>query len=225
MTPVQLALLVVAVGAGLLIFFISRRNNRGLKDWNPDGDDSGLPRRKAQQLDMFAQGGQFDEFGVSTTVRKKVDPSMDAATSSPAPKSVPPKTIGLLIAEREGTQILGMKVHGALKAHGLVFGEGEIYHRMVNGMSMFSVGSILKPGTLNPAESARFSTPGLSMFLNLPGPVPAMSAFRDFVAAARSLSVALNSDVFDLRKKPLTPESLAELEREVEAWARANSVP
>lgn len=220
MTPVQLALLIVGLGAALLLLFISRRS-RGQKNFNGEGERGGGKRSKAEQLDMFSATGQFDEFGVGPVRPARVGggtaPALPRATAA-----AQPKTVALLIAEREGTHILGIKIHSALKAHGLQFGQGEIYHRVSQGEPVFSVAGILKPGTLNPAESARFSTPGLSMFITFPGPLPALTAFREFVATAQSLAAALNADVFDMRKKPLTPEALAALERDVDTWARAN---
>ncbi len=227
MSPLQLALLVVGLAAALAIYWVSRRKSNDLKDWNAGGDVGDglrLGGKGGQQLDMFS-GAQFDEFGVGKPrpVRPGEGPTLDGLPNPAPPQAaVPPKGIVLLLAEREGTHILGMKIHMALKGHGLQFGAGEIYHRIADGEPVFSVAGLLKPGTLNPADAVRFSTPGLSVFMTLPGPLPAMTAFREFVATAQSLARSLNAEVLDGKKRPLTPTVLAQLEADVEDWIREN---
>lgn len=140
----------------------------------------------------------------------------------PAPMKAEEKIIALLIAEREGTAIFGSKLHAALQQQKLQFGAKQIYHRMEQGMVVFSVASLLKPGTLEPAEAQRFSTPGLSVFMVLPGPVKPVTAFQDMVSTARALAKSLNAEVFDSRRQPFTADSERAQRAEVEAWARAN---
>jgi len=132
------------------------------------------------------------------------------------------KIIALLIAEREGTHILGPQIHTALQQHGLEFGAKQIYHRQAEGDTVYSVASLLKPGIIDPSEQQRFSTPGLSIFMVLPGPLPALTAFREMLDTAHSLAGSLNAAVYDMRRQPLSPEATLKLEREVEQWARAN---
>lgn len=164
-----------------------------------------------------------------------------AAVPGPLPLSTPPpapaeagakpviaryeeKFFALLIAEREGTNIYGNKLHSALQAQRLGFGARQIYHRLEQGMVQFSVASLLQPGTLDPAEAADFSTPGLSIFMVLPGPVRPLAAFDDMVATARSLAMALNGEVFDTQRRPLTLEAVQAMRADVEAWARGQNL-
>lgn len=142
------------------------------------------------------------------------------APAKPAPK-VADKIVALLIAEREGTAIMGARLHQALAAQGLVYGAKQIYHRLSGGEPVFSVASLVKPGVLVPAEAAGFSTPGLSVFMVLPGPLKPAAALQDMLSTAQALARALNAEVYDGRKQPLTGESMRELQRDVEDWARA----
>lgn len=219
MTPLQWALLIVGIAAAAAVWLLSRRRD-ALGGWQP----SHSPVAKDRQLEMFNATGQFDEFGVGRP--RKVAPRLDDAPGSDttaAPRApVQQKIIALLIAERDGTHINGPKIHAALRAQNLEFGDKQIYHRLMDGEPCFSVASLLKPGYLDPALAAGFSTPGLSMFMVLPGPLPPVGAFREMMQVAQALARALNAEVFDMRRKPLTPESLLKLEHDVEHWARAN---
>ena len=219
MTPLNWAVLIVGLGAAVVVWWVSRRSSE------PD-ELADMTRRKAsdKQLDMFTSTSQFDEFGVGKPRPAKVAPSLDGApTSSQVVRGeAPQKIVALLIAEREGTHIFGAQVHSALRQHGLEFGAKQIYHRLADGDAVYSVASLLKPGFIDPADAANFSTPGLSIFMVLPGPLPAVSTFREMLATAQSLAKSLNAGVYDMRRQPLSPEMTLKLEREVEQWARQN---
>lgn len=249
MSVLQWALLILGAIAVIGVYVVSRRERAPLPRVSRR-DESPLAQRAsgAVQEDLFA-GGKFDEYGVGKP-RRRSAPSFGAAAESevpapqeaPAPAYVPSfvsaapvsapspaaapraeeKIIALLIAEREGTAIFGSKLHSALQAQKLQFGERQIYHRMEQGMIVFSVASLLKPGTLDPAEAAGFSTPGLSVFLVLPGPVKPVAAFQDMVATARALAKSLNADVYDSKRQLFDAASERTLKAEVETWARAN---
>jgi cell division protein ZipA len=202
-----------------------------------------------EQMEMFQSSGNFDEWGVgkprsvgssrrepelsppSAEAPKppearldklkqpaRVEPAMDKAR--PAAARHEEKYVALLIAEREGTNIFGEKLHAALRAQKLEFGARQIYHRLEQGTVQFSVASLLQPGTLDPAQAVGFSTPGLTVFMVLPGPHLPMAAFDDMLATARALARALNAEVFDMQRQVLTDASARTLRAEVETWAR-----
>lgn len=220
MTPLNWAVLIVGLGAAVVVWWVSRRGRGAGEEWI----EPARGKANDKQLDMFNSTQQFDEFGVGKARPAKVAPRLDGAptSSQPSRKEPPQKIIALLIAEHEGTHIFGPQVHGALRQHGLEFGAKQIYHRLADGESVYSVASLLKPGLIDPAEEQTFSTPGLSIFMVLPGPLPAVSTFREMLATAQSLAKTLNASVYDMRRQPLSPEVSLRLEREVEQWARQN---
>jgi cell division protein ZipA len=158
-----------------------------------------------------------------TSVPAWVRAAPSAAPSAPkaAPPTVEQKIVALLIVEREGGMIAGSKLHPALSAQGLQFGAKQIYHRLAREESVFAVASLTKPGMLIPAEAAQFATPGLSTFMVLPGPVKPLTALHDMLATTQALARALNAEVYDSKKQPLTSETMRALQADVEAWARA----
>jgi cell division protein ZipA len=232
MTELQWALVIVGVVAVIGVYLYSRRD-RDLRDWRPPGaSDSPLKPKPPtrEQMEMFQSSGNFDEWGVGkprSVGRRAPDlmpapktPEPELAQQADAPPPVEEKFIALLIAEREGTSIYGEKLHAALRAQKLEFGARQIYHRMAQGMVQFSVAGLLKPGTLDPAEAASFSTPGLSVFMVLPGPLKPVAAFDDMLTTARALARTLNAEVFDVQRQLLTDASARTLRGEVETWAR-----
>jgi cell division protein ZipA len=144
-----------------------------------------------------------------------------APAAAPAAPKVEQKIVALLIVERDGGMITGNKLHPALAAQGLQFGAKQIYHRLARDESVFAVASLTKPGMLIPTEAAQFATPGLSTFMVLPGPVKPLNALHDLLATTQALARALNAEVYDSKKQPLTSETMRALQADVEAWARA----
>lgn len=134
------------------------------------------------------------------------------------------KIIALLLAEREGRTIGGQRVHAALRAQGLRYGDRNIYHRMSNGDSVFSVASLVKPGHLDPAQAKEFSTPGLTLFMVLPGPQQPSVAIRDMLETAGKLASSLNAQIFDANRRPLTQKASKELQDDVNSWARRHEL-
>jgi FtsZ-interacting cell division protein ZipA len=223
-----------------------------VKDWSAAKAPSAIRPPSGDQMEIFSRTGDFDEFGVGRP-RKRVAPtaggistalpvedSADDATlpgvaaaptvsvaaaeeAAPAPKVVEQKILAILIAEREGGVIMGNNLHRALRKEALVFGDRKIYHRMDLGQPVFSVAGLLKPGQLDPAEAESFATPGLTMFMVLPGPASPVDAVRDLLNTAKELSKSLKGELFDNKRQPFTEASERAMLADVEDWARRNA--
>lgn len=117
----------------------------------------------------------------------------------------------LHVAGRDGGFFDGPDIHAALRARELEFGQHDIYHRITeaNGVpeSVYSVANMLKPGYLDPAEEDHLRTPGLALFLVLPGPVEGVRAMRDMLDTARALAGDLDGEVLDDKRTLLTPQT------------------
>lgn len=251
MTALQWALLLLGAAIAVALIVSSRRERRMLqreapppatRDWGAEG--AAPPPAAAPAAPAAPAQAEFDEFGVSRP-RRRVAPGFAPSTgpgpAAPAERkpektpektpekpseeasgsALPEKVIGLYIAEHEGTNILGPKIHAALQARGLRYGHKRIYHRYEGERPVYSVASLVKPGALDPAESEGFATPGLSVFMVLPGPVNPRGAFLDMLETARALAQALNAELYDSElRAPLTVERERALREAVEAWAR-----
>ena len=147
-----------------------------------------------------------------------------AGTAGPAGSTPSGKLVALIVAPTEETDILGPQLHAALSAQGLKFGEGDVYHRHIGGRVVYTIQSLLKPGKLIPAEAENFSTKGLTVVLNLPGPVTPVVAVDDMLATTRGLASALKLEIFDARRERVTDEVGKKLRAEVEEWARAAKI-
>lgn len=247
MSTLQVALLVLGLGIVAGLLWSSWREKRAQqrmntpapapvsRDWSEKSDTPQAPApgtARATADPSTAPRASFDEFGVGkprkAVATTRTAPSVTTApalaptvTAVPAVAAVPALVIGFYIAEHEGTNILGPRIHNALRDRGLRFGARRIYHRMESEQAVFSVASLVKPGALDPAEAEGFATPGLSVFMQLPGPTRPVAAFQDMLDTARGLARLLNAELYDTEQRaPLSPERERALHEQVEDWAR-----
>lgn len=118
------------------------------------------------------------------------------------------RIVVLHVACKQRDYFSGEAIHEALRSCRLQFGMQEVYHRMTeeNGVpeSVFSVANMLKPGYLNPDEAGGLETPGITLFMVLPGPLNGSAAFRDMLETANQLAEKLGGEVLDDQRALLT---------------------
>jgi cell division protein ZipA len=81
--------------------------------------------------------------------------------------------------------------------------------------TLFSAANIVEPGTFDPDAMENFSTPGLVLFLTLPGPFDAVRAFDAMVEAARSLANSLKGTVCDATRSVLTNQTIGHMREDI----------
>ncbi|OXY83266.1 cell division protein ZipA [Oceanimonas doudoroffii] len=114
---------------------------------------------------------------------------------------------------RPNQQIDGAALMRALTTNGFHFGEMDIFHHHQTpagqGSVLFSLINMVKPGTFNPKAMSDFSTPGVSIFMQLPCPGMAKNQFNLMVQTAENLAEELDALLFDVERAPLSPDYLA----------------
>jgi len=95
-------------------------------------------------------------------------------------------------------------------AGGLSHGRFDIFHYMPvgGGEPLFSVANMVKPGTFDPDAMERFTSPGLAMFMGLPGPRDPRAAFESMLSLGRRLAEDLGGELRDDRRNILTGQTV-----------------
>ena len=119
--------------------------------------------------------------------------------------SVPEETVLVLnILARDGSSLSGNGINSIALANNMVFGDMNIYHRMdENNKSVFSLVNMVKPGSFDPSTIDELKTPGITLFLQLPGPFKASTAFDDMLHTAQRMSEMLEAHLCDRSRQPL----------------------
>jgi len=80
---------------------------------------------------------------------------------------------------------------------------------------VFSVAHLRKPGSFEPQALADLTTPGLLLFMRLPGPLESLKALELLVITADQLARKLGGVICDERRHRMTNQSLMHLRGEV----------
>lgn len=139
-----------------------------------------------------------------------------AAPKHDAPPREPDLIISLTLMARDGQKFHGDELHTALQAAGLELGEFDIYHYCDTDLtddtrSIFSIANIVKPGTFNAATRRDFTTIGLALFMQAPGPMTASEAFDTLLEKAHFIAQRLRGVVGDEHRTPLSPQRIREM--------------
>ena len=142
-------------------------------------------------------------------------PTLSMSSTPPPRRSDRRKIMALRIAA--GAQRFpGEQLLAAMEAEGLQHGKYDVFHRIDDiGSTMFSVASMVEPGTFDPLRMAEESFPGITLFTQFPGPCESMLAFNELVLSARRLQEVLGGTLQDERGVPLTIHRLERMRQDI----------
>ena len=155
--------------------------------------------------------------------------SRAASTSPGRPAQSSPSSAGfdrivtIYVAAREGETIRGSDLVVAAEKAGLYFGDMGIFHRRTDGNSgpsIFSVASMVKPGSFDMTRINELRVPGLSFFMPLPAPVPALDGWEAMLPTAQRLAELLDAVVLDEEHNALGRQRIAHLRDQLRAYDR-----
>jgi cell division protein ZipA len=161
-----------------------------------------------------------------TEARRPAAKTLPGRTASPAERlpeprpSEPPsqlqKIVALRLVAAGGGRVEGADLRAALEAEGLRFGKYSIFHRQrADGRSIYSVASLLEPGSFDLDRMDGQAFPGVSLFAVFPGPLEAPQAFDELLGTARRLGERLGAVPQDERGAPLGAQRAAAIREEL----------
>jgi len=113
--------------------------------------------------------------------------AVNQVVTAPQPKApVQRQLIALRLAMNEsvsGEQLLAM-----FQAENLQHGKFNIFHRLHDGETVFSVASLVEPGSFDLESMPSQEYRGISLFLLLPCSLPAIDAFDEMISCAERLA-------------------------------------
>lgn len=177
--------------------------------------------------------GEEDLEGVGKVVVRREEPALESLDLGPvaADAEAPPEEedededeliVALTVMAHGGRQLAGAAVLEALEAAGLQHGLMDIYHLRpaghAEGRPICSVANVVEPGVLDPDDMDTLETPGLLLFMRLPGPVDGREAFEKTLQTGRTLAERLGAELCDERRSVLTVQSISLIKERIEAW-------
>jgi cell division protein ZipA len=199
-----------------------------MKDDTPIGDLSGIHAIRDER-DVFPLG-QLDLLKLGDDDR---DPRRQRQRSKKQAKQIPADSrasenlsvLAIVVMARAGKSFAGGELQAALEALGLRHGDMGIFHYRGSGkaarsVAEFSVANVLKPGAFELDSMADTSTPGVAMFVQLPGPDDPEAAFEEMLRTARELADRLDGVVCDETRSTLTGQAINHMRERIAEFHR-----
>ena len=201
------------------------RGGKGRVDPAPVGRPLGMAASIVDAL--RAPPEQFEQSlaqatGADQVAAPRVPPRSDVGRR---PERLPvERIVTLFVVAREGNVFNGADLIVAAEKTGLEFGDMGIYHRLLDGKRelgpIFSVANMVKPGNFDLSRVDAMRTPGLSFFMTLPAPIPALDAWDAMLPTAQRLAELLDGQVLDEERNALGRQRVAHIRDELRGWDR-----
>jgi len=164
-----------------------------------------------------AKDARGDAF--SPTAQQRKGPAPGARTAGQVDRIVT-----LYVSARNGETIHGASLIVAAEKAGLVFGDKNIFHRLVSGRPeagpIFSMANMVKPGNFDMREIDALRTPGVCFFMALPGPIPALDGWDALLPTVQRMAELLDAVVQDEERNALGRQRIAHIRDELRAYDR-----
>jgi cell division protein ZipA len=123
--------------------------------------------------------------------------------------SAPDKVIVLNVMAPKGQHFAGPALVDAIESLGMVYGEMEIFHYYSDNAPLFSLVNMVKPGIFDMATIETLTTPGVSIFIQLPNKQGnGLEAFDTMLNVAQRLNTTLGGSLCDERRNILTHSAI-----------------
>jgi cell division protein ZipA len=192
-------------------------------DYGFDDDSTQESSREPDSTSTRATTPPPEPAGPAQPVRAVAEIQPSRTSQQPAPKTEAtakqaggvgaPFIIQLSVVAGQGRTFPGEDLRDALLDLDLVHGDMGIFHRYDREyrQTLFSVASLVEPGTFPIDEMESFDSPGVVLFFQT-GRVPdPLRVYDDLIATCHGLAERLGGFEWDEQRQPLTTEKIAHM--------------
>ena len=214
--------------AAIVFFGRPRKSSQGKRIEPAERDGARVEPSLAGDLAADGTGIDYSSDAVSQPELGLPGASLDSDLGK-RPNQDFDKIVSLYVAARAGHTLRGEDIVVAAEKTGMVFGHMSVFHRLLEGHHergpVFSMASIIKPGSFDMATIRDLETPAIAFFLTLPAPVPALDAWEKMLPTVQRMAELLDGVVLDDGRNALGRQRIAHIRDELRAYDRQHEAP
>ena len=130
--------------------------------------------------------------------------------------------VALNVMARHGKRFHGTDVLQAVQQQGFVYGDMNLFHAFpdeaATGNPICSLANTVEPGSFEIEQMAELETPGLLLFMQLPGPLGGREAFERVLQLGRALTDQLDGVLCDESRSVLTLQTIGHIKEKIDAF-------
>lgn len=132
------------------------------------------------------------------------------------------RLVVLHVIAPDAMEFTGESLAEAFSQAELQYGERQVFQRTVKfggkDEMLFQVANMLKPGTFDLSRLRELRSRGVSLFMQLPGPIDALKAFNIMLHCAQVLAEKLGGEVLDSARHPLDQVGIERLRSDIQLF-------
>ncbi len=182
-----------------------------LEDMQPEPVNSGQTKlfsTIAEKIEAFSAR-------LSPNRSERMEASAARAGNQPPADEGEEKIISLNVMAHEGQMLDGAELYAVFTQRGYQFGEMGLFHSRYKDRTIFSIVNMIEPGSFDISTLESSQTPGVTVFLQLPGPIAADVLFEVLVSEASDMARVLGATVRDSDRSTLTKQTVQHLREDI----------
>jgi cell division protein ZipA len=181
-----------------------------------DADDLAEEKAKPKSSTRERTRSILDKLRLDIPSRESIEETATEEQKKGYRDNAPDKVIVLNVMAPSGRHFVGSALVDAIEACGMKYGEMQIFHYHQDGAAAFSLVNMVNPGTFDLDNIDSLSTPGISLFIQMPNDAGnGLAAFDQMLATAKQLAQQLGGELRDEKRSVLTGSAIDHIRQQI----------